>query len=166
MNIGLVFLHVFLGLALAAHGFQKLIVFKLSGLTAYLAGLGFRVPGLLAVAVIGAELTGGTLVALGLLLPLGSAILAGTMLVAARTDHRGKGWFITGSGAELVITNAVVAIALAFAGGGRYSIDRAFGLHLAGARWGVAAAVLAIAAAGAVLAGGRRAEACVAGAVA
>lgn len=166
MSTGLLFLHVFLGLALAAHALQKLIVFKLAGLASYLDAIGFRAPRLMAVAVIGTELTGGTLVALGLLLPLGAAILAGTMLVAARTDHLGKGWFITGSGAELVLTNAVVAIALAFAGGGRYSLDRALGLHLAGARWGVAAAALAIAAAAGVLAGGRRAEAGVAGAIA
>lgn len=36
------------------------------------------------------ELVGGTLVALGLLLPLGAGLIAATMLVAARTDHRDK----------------------------------------------------------------------------
>jgi len=73
------------------------------------------------------------------------------MLVAARTDHRGKGWFITGSGAELVATNAVVAIALASAGGGRYSLDRLLSLDVSGMAWAGAAAVVASAGASLVL---------------
>ena len=94
---------------------------------------------------------GGLLIALGLLLPLGAAIVVATMLVAARTDHRGKGWFITGSGAEYVTTNAVVALSVVALGGGRYSLDRAFGLHLAGGGWAAAAAGVAGIAAGVVL---------------
>ena len=151
MNFGLLVLHVFLGSALAAHALQKLFVFKPAGTAAYLDGLGFRAPRFFARVVIANELLGGVLVALGLFLPLGAAILASTMLVAARTDHRGKGWFITGSGAELVVTNAVVAVVLATVGGGRYTLDRALSLDLTGPGWGVAAAVAAAVGAGFVL---------------
>jgi putative oxidoreductase len=151
VNAGLLLLHTFLGTALVAHAFQKLLVFRLAGTTAYLESLGFRAPRLMALAVIGSELAGGLLVAFGLLLPAGAALVAASMLVAARTDHRGKGWFITGPGVEYVVTNGVVALALATAGGGRYSLDRALGLDLAGLGWGMAAAVAAVAGAAIVL---------------
>src|SRR3954451_19925442 len=143
MNGGLLILHGFLGAALIAHALQKLLVFRLSGTTAYVDSLGFRAPRLMALAVIGSELGGGALLALGLLIPLGTAIVAATMLVAARTDHRGKGWFITGPGAEYVTTNAVLAIALAALGGGRYSLDRALGISAHGIWWGAAVAIAA-----------------------
>jgi putative oxidoreductase len=156
VNAGLLLLHAFLGAALVAHAFQKLLVFRFSGTTSYIESLGLRAPKLLAAAVIANELVGGALVGLGLLLPLGAALIAATMLVAARTDHRGKGWFITGAGAEYVVTNAVVAVALAAVGGGRYSLDRALGLHVASLGWGIAVAVAAIVAATFVLAALRR----------
>ena len=151
MDFGLLLLHGFLGAALVAHALQKLLVFRLSGTTAYVESLGFRAPGLMARAVIGAELAGGILLGLGLLVPLGAALIASTMIVAARTDHRDKGWFITGPGAEYVATNAVVAVALAAVGGGRYSLDSALRFHDAGIYWGVAAAVASLAGAGLVL---------------
>lgn len=155
MDAGLLVLHGFLGAALVAHAFQKLLVFRLSGTTAYVESLGFRAPRLMALAVIGSELVGGLLVALGLLLPLGALIVAATMVVAARTDHRGKGWFITGTGAEYVATNAVVALALVATGGGRYSLDRALGLHVSGIAWAAATAGVALLAAAVVLAGAK-----------
>jgi putative oxidoreductase len=151
MDFGLLLLHGFLGAAFVAHALQKLLVFRLRGTTAYIESLGFRAPGLMARAVIGTELIGGILLGLGLLLPLGAALIASAMLVAARTDHRGKGWFITGSGAEYVATNAVVAVALAALGGGRYALDSALRIHDAGVQWGVAATVASLAGAALVL---------------
>jgi putative oxidoreductase len=151
MNVGLLLLHVFLGAALVAHGLQKLLVFRFGGTAAYVDSLGFRAPRLMAGAVIGSELVGGTLVGLGLLLPLGAALIAATMLVAARTDHRGKGWFIAGAGAEYVATNAIVALALASAGGGRYSLDHALGLQLAGVAWAGAVLIASVVATTAIL---------------
>jgi putative oxidoreductase len=144
VNAGLLLLHGFLGGALVAHGLQKLVVFRLSGTTAYVESLGFRAPRLMALTVVASELGGGALLGLGLLVPLGAALVAATMLVAARTDHRGKGWFITGSGAEYVATNAVAAIALAAVGGGRYSLDSALGIDAAGLAWAVGAALAAL----------------------
>jgi putative oxidoreductase len=145
MDSALLLLHAFLGAALVAHALQKLLVFRVAGTAAYLESFGFRAPRLMAFAVIGTELVGGFLLGVGLLIPIGAALVASTMLVAARTDHRSKGWYITGSGAEFVATNAVVAIALADAGGGRYSLDRLLGLDVSGTPWAVAAALAALA---------------------
>jgi hypothetical protein len=55
-----------------------------------------------------------------------------------------------------VVTNAVVAVVLAAIGGGRYSLDRVLGLELTGLGFGIAAAVVSIAAAGVVLTALRR----------
>jgi len=151
MNGALLLLHVFLGAALVAHAMQKLLVFRVAGTAAYLASFGFRAPRVMAFAVIGTEFVGGFLLGLGLLIPVGAALVASTMLVAARTDHRGKGWYITGSGAEFVATNAVVAIALAGAGGARYSFDRLLSLDVSGTPWAVAAALVAVTGASLVL---------------
>jgi putative oxidoreductase len=151
MDVGLLIAHAFLGGTLIAHGFQKLLVFRLAGTAAYLESLGFRAPGAMAIAVIGNELVGGALIAAGLLLPLGAALAAATMIVAARTDHRGKGWFITGSGAEYVATNGVFALALTALGGGRYSLDHLLGLHMSGGGWLVGTAAAALVGAGVVL---------------
>lgn len=158
MNIGLLLLHGFLGAALVAHALQKVIVFRFAGTTEYVRSLGFRAPRLLAATAIGNELVGGSLVALGLLLPFGAALIVSTMLVAARTDHRGKGWFITGAGSEYVVTNAVLAVALTATGGGRYSVDSALGLDVSGIDWAVAVAVAAIGAAAGILTTFRRPE--------
>jgi putative oxidoreductase len=151
MDSALLLLHVFLGAALVAHAMQKILVFRVAGTAAYLGSFGFRAPRLMAFAVIGTEFVGGFLLGLGLLMPIGAALVASTMLIAARTDHRGKGWYITGPGAEFVATNAVVAIALADAGSGRYSLDRLLSLDMSGTPWAIAAAVVALAAASLVL---------------
>jgi putative oxidoreductase len=151
MNVGLLLLHVFLGSALVAHAGQKLFVFRPAGTAGYLEGLGLRAPRFLARVAIANEVVGGALVALGLLLPLGAALIGATMLVAARTDHRGKGWFITGPGAEYVITNAVVAVALTATGGGRYALDAALGWQLHGVAWAAVVAAASIAGAAAAL---------------
>jgi putative oxidoreductase len=151
MDVGLLIAHAFLGAALIAHGLQKLLVFRLAGTAAYLESLGFRAPRAMAIAVVANELVGGGLIAAGLLLPLGAALAAATMIVAARTDHRGKGWYITGSGAEYAATNGVFALALTALGGGRYALDNLLGLHLSGGDWLAAAAAAALVGAGLVL---------------
>jgi putative oxidoreductase len=141
----LLLLHGFVGAALIGHAFQKLVVFRFEGTAQYVRSLGFRAPTVLAAAVIANELAGGLLIALGLVLPLGAAVIAATMIVASRTDHRGKGWFITGSGSEYVITNAVIVVSLAAIGGGRYSLDSALGIADAGIGWAIAAGAAAVA---------------------
>lgn len=161
MNAGLLLLHGFLGAALVAHALQKLLVFRFAGTTAYVRGLGLRAPSLLAAAVIANELVGGALVGLGMLLPLGTALIASTMLVAARTDHRGKGLWIWNYGAEHVLTNAVVVVALAVAAPARWSLDNAIGWDVHGIAWGAGAAVVALVGGGTVLALFRRSDAAI-----
>jgi putative oxidoreductase len=160
MEIGLLLLHGVVGLLLAGHGAQKLFGvlggFGVSGTGGYLESLGLRPGRPLAVAAGASELVGGLLLAAGLATPLAAALIAATMLVAARTDHRGKGLWIFNGGSEYVLTAATVGIGLAFAGAGDWSLDAAIGWDVAGFWWGIGAAAVAVVGGTSVLAVARR----------
>src|SRR5438874_13448836 len=91
MEYGMILLRVVAGLALAAHGSQKLFgAFGGSGPAGtrkFFAALGFRTP--LAMAVIAgvSELCGGLLFAIGLLTPLAALALPVVMLNPIGTVH-------------------------------------------------------------------------------
>jgi putative oxidoreductase len=76
------------------------------------------------------EFGGGLLLALGLLSPLGSLAIVGTMLVAIATVHLSKGFWVTKGGYEFNLAIIGGAVALALTGPGAYSLDNALGLHL------------------------------------
>ena len=149
MEVGLLIIHAFIGLTLAAHGAQKLFGwfggYGISGTGGYLEGFGFRNGKLMAAAAGTTELTGGLLLAAGFVTPLAAALIASTMLVAAFTDHAGKGFWIYNGGKEYVLTVAVVVIGLAFNGAGAWSLDAAIGLDASGVAWGLGALGVALA---------------------
>jgi putative oxidoreductase len=155
MEIGLLIVRVIVGALLVGHGSQKLFGwfggYGLKGTGGYMESVGLRPGPLFALTAGAAELTGGLLFATGLLTPLAAAMVASTMLVAARTDHAGKGLWIFNGGAEYVLTNAAVVIGFAFAGAGDWSLDHAIGLDVAGTWWGLAAAFVAVLGGGSVL---------------
>jgi putative oxidoreductase len=129
---GLLIARLVLGLALAAHGSQKLFGwfggYGLAGTGGFFEGLGFR-PGRLFAAAAGvAELAGGLLVTLGLFGPIGPALIISTMLVAIVTVHWSHGFFATGNGFELPFLYAAGVLALAFTGFGAFSLDAVLGL--------------------------------------
>src|SRR5436189_2470332 len=104
MSIGILILRLLAGLTLAAHGAQKLFGwfggYGLAGTGGFFESLGFRPGRLFAAAASLSEITGGVLVALGLLGPIGPALMISTMLVAIATVHWGKGFFAAGNGIE------------------------------------------------------------------
>jgi len=157
MDLALLVVRLVVGGLIAAHGLGKLAGwfragYGLRGTAGYLEGFGFR-PGLFWAVVVGVtETAAGLLFAAGLVTPLAGAAVAGTMFVAARTDHGGKGPWIFNGGWEHVLTNAAIALALVGTGPGRYSVDHAFGLDLDGPGYFGAALLLALVSAGATLA--------------
>ena len=156
MDLGLVLLRLTIGLTLAAHGGQKLFGwfggYGPDGTGKFLESMGFH-PGRRHAVLAGtAEVGGGLLLALGLLTPLGAAIGASVMLVAAVTTHLKNGFFVTAGGYEYNLVLGVAALALAFTGAGAISIDAALGLPLRGLGWGAAAVVIALAGAAVQLA--------------
>jgi putative oxidoreductase len=156
MEIGLLIVRVVVGALLVGHGSQKLFGwfggYGLKGTGGYMESFGLRPGPLFALTAGAAELTGGLLFGTGLLTPVAAAMVASTMLVAARTDHAGKGLWIFNGGAEYVVTNAAVVIGVAFAGAGDWSLDHAIGWDVAGTWWGLAAAFVAVLGGGSVLA--------------
>jgi putative oxidoreductase len=127
MDTGLLLARVVLGLLMAAHGAQKLLGWfgghGLAGTGGFFESLGFR-PGRFFAAAAGAtEITGGLLVAAGLLGPLGPALIISTMIVAMVTVHWAHGVFTQNNGIELPLLYAVTAAALALTGYGAFSLD-------------------------------------------
>ena len=153
VGLGLLLARVVLGLIMAAHGAQKLFGwfggYGLNGTGQFMAQLGFPAGRTFAGAAGLAELGGGLLVALGLLGPVGPALVVSVMVVAAITVHWAHGLFATNNGIELPLLYATGAVALAFIGFGPFSLDAALGL---GGLWtpALTAGVLAAGAIGGV----------------
>jgi putative oxidoreductase len=143
MDTGLLVLHAVVGLLLVGHGSQKLFgLFHghgVEGTAGFFDSLGLRPARLHALSAGTAELVGGALIALGLLVPLGAALIVAVMLAAALTAHRGKPIWVTEGGAELPLVYTVVVFALAAVGAGDISLDAAFNLDVAGIGWALAA---------------------------
>lgn len=148
MAEGLFIIRALLGLLLFAHGTQKLFGWfdghGLDGTGGFFEQVGHR-PGRMMAAAAGlSEAGGGLLLFLGLLTPLGAAMVIGVMTVAAISVHGDNGLWATNNGYELPLTNAVVAAGLAFTGAGSFSFDHALGIGLSGWAWGLGAIVLGI----------------------
>ena len=143
MEIGLLVLRLAVGLTMAAHGGQKLFGWfgghGLAGTGGFMESLGFR-PGRVQAALAGsAELVGGLLIALGLLTPVGSALVIAVMVAAIGSVHLPKGFFVSDGGAEYNLVIMAAVAALAFTGPGAYSLDETQGLNLSGWVVGVVA---------------------------
>lgn len=127
MDLGIVLARVVFGSLMAAHGAQKLFGwfggYGIAGTGGFFESLGFR-PGRLFAAAAGvSEFTGGALLALGLLGPLGPALIISVMVVAIATVHWRKGVFANTNGVELPLLYAIAAAGLALTGYGAYSLD-------------------------------------------
>ena len=132
VSLGLLALRIVVGLAMAAHGSQKLFGwfggYGLDGTGGFFESIGFR-PGRTFAFMAGAtEVVSGLLIALGFLGPIGPALMLSVMLVAALTVHLKNGFFATSNGVELNVLFGIAAIALAFTGFGTFSLDALTGL--------------------------------------
>jgi putative oxidoreductase len=135
LGVALLIGRVVLGLLMAGHGAQKLFGwfggYGLNATGEFLVQLGFPTGRLFAVAASAGEVASGLLMALGLLGPVGPALMLSIMIVAAVTVHWQNGVFAAGNGIELPLLYASGALALGLAGFGQYSLDTLFGLtHL------------------------------------
>ncbi|MFF4486317.1 DoxX family protein [Streptomyces sp. NPDC001544] len=142
-----------LGPMLFAHGWNKVAgPGGLGGTTAWFDALGLKPAEVHARMAAGTEMAAGVGIALGAASPLPAAAAVGLMTVAARTDHRGKGFFVFKGGWEYVGVVGGAAVALAALGNGRYSLDALAGRRRAGAKPALLAAALGTASAAALLA--------------
>jgi len=144
-DLGMFALRVVTGGLMAGHGAQKLFGSfggpGLKGTASMMEHLGLQPGKQWGMAAALSEFAGGTLTALGLGGPLGPIGVLSSMTMAATTAHWGKPIWVTEGGAELPVTNAAVAVALAMAGSGRYSLDQMTGIKVP--RWFVGGAIVA-----------------------
>ena len=147
LSLGLLLARLVFGLAMAAHGSQKLFGwfggYGLAGSGGFFEGLGFRPGKRFAMAAGLSEFGGGLLIALGLLGPVGSALVLSVMLVAAVTVHLKNPFFAGTNGVEVPLLYAASAVALALTGPGTYSVDPKLGLE---GLWATEYALIALAA--------------------
>lgn len=161
MEYGLILLRVVAGLALAAHGSQKLFgIFGgggPAGTRKFFAGLGFRTPFAMAFIAGLGELGGGLLFAFGLFTPFAALTLTVVMLNAIGTVHWKKGFFNSAGGFEYNLLIIATALAVTATGPGRFSLDHAFGWvgGMSGPWWALAIVAVASAVALVTLTVGR-----------
>ena len=131
-DIGLLLARLVFGLVMSAHGTQKLFGwlggYGLTGTGGYFEQLGFRPGRSFAALAASSELAAGLLIALGLLGPVGPALLLPVMIVAIVTVHWGKGLFAATNGVEVPLLYATFAVMLALTGPGLFSLDAVLGL--------------------------------------
>ena len=134
LNTGLLILRIVLGLIFMGHGSQKLFGLfggaGLKGTIQWIDSMGLRPSWFWGLAASLSEFAGGLLLALGFLNPIGSLGIIAAMVVAIVQVHLPHGFWNTKGGIEFPLTNIAAALALAFAGPGKYSIDGAIGFSL------------------------------------
>jgi putative oxidoreductase len=131
VDAALLVVRLLLGLALGAHGAQKLFGWYgghgLNGTAGFLESIGFRPGRLFALAAGLGEFGGGLLTVAGLFGPLGPVLIILVMLVAILAVHWSHGFFAQSDGVELPLAYVTAALAIAFAGPGAYSLDALIG---------------------------------------
>lgn len=132
LGTGLLVGRLILGGLMAAHGSQKLFSwfggYGIAGTAGFFEQLGFHPGRLFVITASVTELAGGILMALGLLGPVGPALLLSVMIVAAVSVHWGKGLFAGTNGIEVPLLYAAGAVAFAFTGYGPFSLDAVLGI--------------------------------------
>lgn len=120
-------LRVPVGIVFVAHGAQKLFGwfggYGLEGTGQWLASIGLEPGYLMALLAGGAEFFGGIALIIGLLTRPAAAVTAFAMLVAIFSVHFSHGLLLSNNGYEYALVLFAAALALAFQGAGRYSVD-------------------------------------------
>ena len=119
---------VAIGLCFVTHGLGKLGLVgtgNMQGFVEFLESLGVPMAPVQARMAMLSEITGGSLLALGLLTRPACLLLIFTMIVAGRLGHKGAGYLITNNppGAEYTVNLAVICGLFLALGPGTYSLD-------------------------------------------
>jgi putative oxidoreductase len=129
IDVALLLLRLWAGFVIIAHGVNH--GRNLEGTARWFASKGFKNEKLNARISVLNEIAIGVALIAGLLTSVAVAGLAATMFVAFWSIHRFAGFFNfhrPDEGYEYVATLAVISLALAIAGPGRFSVDEALGI--------------------------------------
>jgi putative oxidoreductase len=138
VDIASVVLRLALAVTMVAHGWNHAFGGGgLAGTARWFDSIGIRPGRVHAFFATMTELGAGTLLAAGLLTPLCAGAVVGTMVVALVANHLKNGFFIfrPGEGYEYVLFITLASVALSALGGGRLSLDHAFGMDDALEGW-------------------------------
>lgn len=120
---------VVFGLIFASHGWAKRFSGGgIAGTAGWFDSIGMKPGKLHANLASTTEMLTGVLLAIGLLTSFGAAGIVGIMVVAGWTVHRANGFFIVKSGWEYTFVVALIAVAIAGLGPGRWSVDHGLGI--------------------------------------
>jgi len=128
IDVALLLLRLWAGIVIIAHGVNHGRTQE--GTARWFASKGFKSAQLNARVSALSEIAVGLGLIAGFLTTLAAAVLVSTMFVAFWSIHRFAGFFNfhrPDEGWEYVATLSVIALALAIAGPGRYSVDQALG---------------------------------------
>jgi putative oxidoreductase len=132
LSAGLLVARLALGVYMVAHGAQKLLGWfgghGVAGTAGFFEQLGFRPGRLFVITAAGTEVISGLLVMLGLLGPVGPALMLSVLIVAAVSVHWQHG-VIAQNGIEHTVVFGAGAFALAVTGPGMFSLDVLLGLE-------------------------------------
>jgi putative oxidoreductase len=152
-----------LGIVFLGHGLQKFGLFEaanwpsnLSEQAEFVSLFGYSSTDLMAWVITAAELTAGTLVVLGIAVPLGAAAAIGTMLQFVAGPQWPGGLFgnDTNPGFEQGFVLLLAAAGCAFIGPGKYSLEGVLRWRImSGWRWALAGIALGVVVGLAVLIG-------------
>lgn len=126
VDAGLLIIRLVFGLSFAGHGLQKLFGwfggYGPKGTGEYFESIGIK-PGVFMAVLAGlAELVGGLLFAAGVFVPIATALIVLTMLVAIVAVHGKNGYWVTSNGFEFNLHLIAVAIGIALIGPGAYKL--------------------------------------------
>ena len=160
MNFGKLAARGIIGGLFMGHGLQKLKGWfggpGLEGTEQMMQSLEMEPARRNAVVAGAVETAGGAMVAAGILTPLASAGLIGTMITAIRKVHLPNGPWVTQGGYEYNLVLIAALLALADEGPGTPSVDAALDEEHTGPAWSLAALALGAATSAAVVELGRR----------
>ncbi len=121
-GIALAMIRIITGIIFMAHGYQKLFVMGLPGVTDGFTKMGAPMPTITATLVTFLEFLGGIGLVIGLITRFIALGLAIDMLGAILIVHAANGFFLP-RGYEFVLLLLVSSLALAVGGSGRFSVD-------------------------------------------
>lgn len=121
-------LRIALGSLFFMHGWQKLTMIGLPGVTGFLGSLGFPAPALFAVILMAIEILGGLAIILGLWTHLAAKLGALVALAAFFLVHIKNGYFVTNNGIEFIVLIFAASFSLMMTGAGKYSLDAKMGM--------------------------------------
>ncbi|MEZ0076064.1 DoxX family protein [Planotetraspora sp. GP83] len=115
---------VIVGVIFIFHGWTKVAVTGLPGVTAHFQAAGVPAAGLAGPGIAILELVGGVALIAGAALPFFCSLLALTMVGAIVFVHGSHGFSNQDGGYEYVLALAGACVMLAFSGGGALAVDR------------------------------------------